>query len=152
MIRRSAFDALGSWCDDFWMYVEDVDLCRRAQHQGMTVAFTAEAVIEHRHGGASRRNLEVTAMTRSEVIISKHLYATKHLGRMHAVVFHVLVVISRWPTLLLARVIHKAWPGAPARVVVRSMMLTHLRRYYGQVLSGGDWRSPRVLDRVTSED
>jgi GT2 family glycosyltransferase len=150
MIRRSAFEALDGWCDDFWMYVEDVDLCRRARDRGMQVAFTAEAVIEHRHGGTSRSNLEAAAMTRSEVIISKHLYASRHFGGLHAAVFHGLLVASRWPTLILARLIRIIWPGAPAAVLVRSMMTGHLWPYYLQVISSGDWRSPRVLDRVDS--
>lgn len=150
MIRREVLEALGGWSTDFWMYSEDVDLCRRARNAGHSVGFTANAELEHRHGGTSRRNLASAALTRSEVIMSKHRYARRNLGLLHRTAYHVLLMLARLPSLLLARLISVVWRSAPDAVQLRSMMLSQLLPYYRRALGRG-WLSPRaVADRKTA--
>jgi len=68
----------------FWMYSEDVDLCRRARDAGHQVAVAGAATLVHAHGGASRKDSETAALTRSEVVVSRHFYASRHLGPWRA--------------------------------------------------------------------
>jgi GT2 family glycosyltransferase len=52
MVRRSAFEAIGGFDEAMFLYMEDVDLCRRSRLGGWRVRYLAEAVVEHRMGGS----------------------------------------------------------------------------------------------------
>lgn len=52
MIRRSVFERIGKFSEDFFMYSEDVDLCFKVRKYGLINYFIPSAVITH-HGGAS---------------------------------------------------------------------------------------------------
>ena len=45
--RRSLFDDIGFFDEDFWMYLEDVDLSLRAQLRGHRCLYLSEAVVYH---------------------------------------------------------------------------------------------------------
>jgi len=61
MIRRSLFEALGGFDEDFFMVYEDVDLSYRARLLGASCVVVPGAVVEH-VGGASLANLSSTAV------------------------------------------------------------------------------------------
>ena len=143
LIRRPVFEALGGFCSDFWMYSEDVDLCRRARDAGHAVAVVADATLLHAHGGTSRRDPETAALTRSEVVVSRHLYANRHFGVVHAGVYHLALAATRFVPLAPAALLAGAWRGAPGAVRVRAATWRHLARYYLGIPSRG-WRSPRA--------
>src|SRR5439155_2634693 len=52
MVRRSALEELGGWDEDFFLYSEDIDLCRRLWRSGRKVRFEPSATSVH-EGGAS---------------------------------------------------------------------------------------------------
>lgn len=56
MIRKALFDRLGGLDERFFMYFEDVDLCRRVEQLGYRVRHVAEAEVVHLLGGSSRTN------------------------------------------------------------------------------------------------
>jgi GT2 family glycosyltransferase len=74
LISRKWFDTVGGWNEDYWMYFEDIDLCKRVSENGGVIALLRDVSIIHNHGGASRINVQTTALTRSQVLISKHIY------------------------------------------------------------------------------
>jgi GT2 family glycosyltransferase len=47
LIRREAFDDLGGFVDEFFLYYDDVDLAWRARIAGMRVVYCPESVLEH---------------------------------------------------------------------------------------------------------
>jgi N-acetylglucosaminyl-diphospho-decaprenol L-rhamnosyltransferase len=53
LIRREAWDALGGFDEGYFMYAEDVDLCRRAHDAGWRVAFQPAARVGHVQGAAT---------------------------------------------------------------------------------------------------
>lgn len=53
LIRREALADLGGLDEDYYMYVEDVDICWRARKAGWTVLFCAESEIRHKKARAS---------------------------------------------------------------------------------------------------
>jgi N-acetylglucosaminyl-diphospho-decaprenol L-rhamnosyltransferase len=55
-VRRDAFEAVGGFDEQYFMYVEDVDLCWRLTRAGWTVAMCEAAEVMHRIGGSSRRH------------------------------------------------------------------------------------------------
>jgi GT2 family glycosyltransferase len=58
MVRRSLLQQLGGLDEEFFMYFEDVDLCRRLRQQGYRVRHVAEAEIVHFIGRSSGRDRE----------------------------------------------------------------------------------------------
>ena len=68
------FQKVNGWNEDYWMYFEDVDLCKRVQENGGKIVLTREVSIIHNHGGATRLNIKTAVLTKTEVLISKHVY------------------------------------------------------------------------------
>ncbi len=52
LVRRSAFDAVGGFDERFFLYMEDVDLCRRLREAGWTIRYEPSAVVRHAIGGS----------------------------------------------------------------------------------------------------
>lgn len=145
LIDRNDFDAIGGWSEEYWMYVEDADLCRKAHDIGLDIAYAPEVVVIHAHGGSSRLNVDVKSMTKLEVIISKHVYTRKHSRGVARWLTHALIMVLRLPALLLAGVLDLITLGQVPTLRVRSRMLLGLVRYYGGVLETGSWLSPGAL-------
>ena len=56
MIRRETIDRIGLIDEQFFMYCEDVDWCRRAHSMGWRVVYFPMASVSHRIGAASDKN------------------------------------------------------------------------------------------------
>ena len=54
LIRRAAWDDVGPLDEGYFMYLEEVDWCRRARLRGWQIWHQPEAVAIH-HGGSSTR-------------------------------------------------------------------------------------------------
>jgi GT2 family glycosyltransferase len=52
LVRRAAWDAIGGFAPEHWMYAEDLDLGWRAAAAGWRTWFEPSAVVRH-HGGAA---------------------------------------------------------------------------------------------------
>lgn len=52
-IKKSVFDALGQFDQEFFMYSEDLDLCWRAWLRGYKIKIASRAIINHFGGGSS---------------------------------------------------------------------------------------------------
>ncbi len=55
LIRRKAIDDVGLFDEQFFMYWEDVDLCKRMWDNGWKVAYFPKASIVHHVGGSSKK-------------------------------------------------------------------------------------------------
>ena len=144
LIDRVDYDAIGGWSPDYWMYVEDADLCRSAHDAGMRVAYTPKVQVIHAHGGSSRINVQVKSMTKLEVIISKHVYTWKHTRGIERWLTHCLIMSLRLPPLILASLLDIISLRQIPALRVRSRMLGGLLGYYRGVLRTGTWISPRA--------
>jgi GT2 family glycosyltransferase len=79
LIRKNDFQELGGWDERFWMYYEDMDLSKRASDKGWKRVMYNELVCVHSHGGSSRINHEIKALTKSTVIKSASIYINKYM-------------------------------------------------------------------------
>jgi N-acetylglucosaminyl-diphospho-decaprenol L-rhamnosyltransferase len=78
MVRRDAIAAAGGMDEGFYMYLEDVDLCRRLRDHGWEVAFFPRAGLVH------LENSSTAAVPMRRVYQharSRGIYARKHHGR-----------------------------------------------------------------------
>jgi GT2 family glycosyltransferase len=74
-VRRTAFEAVGGFDESFFMYFEEVDLCRRLAAAGWEIHFVHPARVTHL-GGASTRQV------RTEMAVA-HFRSTLHFYRRH---------------------------------------------------------------------
>jgi N-acetylglucosaminyl-diphospho-decaprenol L-rhamnosyltransferase len=77
LVRRSLLERLGGLDDGFFLYCEDMDLCRRVRLAGYRIVFEPNATTRHVGGGSSSSRgplLPVLAASRVR-------YATLHRGR-----------------------------------------------------------------------
>jgi GT2 family glycosyltransferase len=101
LLRGAALDEIGLFDEQFPMFFNDVDLCRRLWDAGWQVWFTPAAEMTH-HGGASTRQV------RREMIIESHrgfvAYYRKHYrAKLDPVTYGLTVGLLRaglWVRLL----------------------------------------------------
>jgi GT2 family glycosyltransferase len=144
MIKSDLFREIKGFDEDFWMYYEDVDICRRIHDIGRKVAFYRNMTIEHNHGGSSRINLKIASITKTEVKISQHVYISKHLAGAEKILAHIFLIIVN----LVAGFI-LALPGAVffvfPKLFVKTLVFIRLFIYYAGVLRRLTWVSPQSL-------
>ena len=66
LLRREVMERVGAWDQNYFLYVEDIDYCRRARLAGFDVRYVPGAVAYHRLGHATNAVLEVRSQ-KSEV-------------------------------------------------------------------------------------
>ncbi len=75
MLPRRVFDALGGWDAGFFMFNEDVDLCRRVHNAGMRVVYQPAVAVHHTIG--------VSKSASPRMVLERHRsmwrYYRKHL-------------------------------------------------------------------------
>ncbi|MCH9680291.1 MAG: glycosyltransferase family 2 protein, partial [Deltaproteobacteria bacterium] len=78
--RREVFEAVGLFDENFFLYFEETDLCRRCREAGWKIVYLHEAVVEHDEGAA-------TGITNKKKRVpgfwldSRRYYFLKALGR-----------------------------------------------------------------------
>ena len=55
LVRREAWQAIGGFDEQQWMYAEDTDLCWRAHRAGWRVRYEPAAVVHHAHSVAAEK-------------------------------------------------------------------------------------------------
>lgn len=93
-MSENNFNLIDKWNEDYWMYFEDVDLCKKAQINNLPCVITKEVSLFHLHGGASRVNPKTKAITKSEVIKSRHQYIAKHFSNNSQQWLHPLLMTN----------------------------------------------------------
>jgi hypothetical protein len=77
MVRRDALEAAGGLDEGFYMYLEDVDLCRRLRDRGFQIAFFPPAGLVH-HENSSTAAVPLRRVYQHAR--SRGIYARKHHG------------------------------------------------------------------------
>lgn len=145
LISKENYTLIGGFDEDFWMYFEDVDLCKRARNAGGEIAFCTDITIEHNHGGSSRINKRTAALTKTEVLISKHIYIHKHKAGIEKFLIQSFLIINNLVSLgfsALAGIIFFFIP----RLFLRTLVYGRILEYYMFALIRGSWLSPRSVN------
>jgi N-acetylglucosaminyl-diphospho-decaprenol L-rhamnosyltransferase len=98
LLRRSAVEEIGGLDDGFFMYCEDIDLCRRLRDAGYDIRFVPEAVVTH-EGGASAPRASLLPV----LAASRLRYARKHRGRAGALLERLGVALGALTHALVSR-------------------------------------------------
>ena len=144
-ISRNWFDKIKGWNEDYWLYFEDVDLCKKVFDSGGKVAVTRKATIFHQHGGASRLNVKTKALTKTEVIISKHVYISNQFSAGIQIYLQSILIIGVLLEKTLLSILSLFLFFIP-KLKVNRLMLKNLLVYYFNALQKQTWISPRAMN------
>ncbi len=144
LMSREIFSRLNGFDEDYWMYSEDVDLCRRVRDLGGEIALFNKITIEHNHGGSSRINSRTTSVTKTEVQISRHLYISKHIRGFEKFLMHSLIITDNILTGLIAFIAGLIFFFIP-KLFVRVPIFRRLLGYYAGVIHQGRWVSSQSV-------
>lgn len=105
LIRRDLFEQVGGFDEQFFMYAEETDLCRRLHRLGATVYYNPESRLIHLGGGS-----QATPGKRlTQFYTSQELYFQKYYGRAgqkayRAIsIFRCILRLGLWTSLTLVR-------------------------------------------------
>ena len=87
MMRRDVFERAGLFSEDYFMYAEDLDLCRKVVRAGYSNYYVAAGEVIH-YGGKSSTPLWATAMKWKSIL---HYCARNH-GRSYALLFRLAMI------------------------------------------------------------
>ncbi len=144
LISRTDLGRLAGWNEKFWLYYEDVDLCLRASRLGMRAACTTALSLRHDHGGASRRDEETSILTRTEVIISRHVYVQENFAGAYRVAFHASLLIREITALGLCALADLLTLSQLTVLRLRSGVLKGLLTHLVGAARRRSWQSPRA--------
>ena len=99
LMRRGLFNALGGFDDNFFVYLEDVDLSLRARRAGWRNVYLTDAQAYHKGGGTSA---QVLGRRLFYSLHSRLQYGRKHFSRPQ----RVLLALITWLVEPLTRIIH----------------------------------------------
>ncbi|MFV5691868.1 glycosyltransferase family 2 protein [Flavobacterium sp. LT1R49] len=144
-ISRDWFNKIKGWNEDYWLYFEDVDLCKKVSDKGGKVAVTRKATIFHQHGGASRLNVKTKALTKTEVIISKHVYINNQFPAAIQLYLHSLLILGVLSEKIILSLLSLFLFFIP-KLKVNRLMLKNLSIYYFNAIQKQTWISPRAMN------
>lgn len=105
-MRRQVFEELGGFDEDFFMYLEDVDLCKRAANLGVNVCYRPEIIVTHTIGGSSR-HVPIHALAYRHRSI--WTYYRKHLRAKLADPFVVGFLVLRFTVLSVGALLRQVF-------------------------------------------
>jgi GT2 family glycosyltransferase len=144
LIKSTLFNQINKWDqDNYWMYYEDVDLCRKVVSLSKKIALLRNFELRHSHGGSSRRNPATTAITKSEVVTSNHMFVQIYTQGINRVALHSLMVVNTLISWLLRTLLTLPvfWKDS-----FQSNLLTLVAiiQYYIHAPIRGTWKSKRL--------
>ncbi|KKU89017.1 MAG: Glycosyl transferase, family 2 [Microgenomates group bacterium GW2011_GWF2_47_9] len=77
LVKRDSFDKLGGFDERFFMYLEDVDLGKRANEKNMRVVYCPHSTIRHEGGASSKNKYKIMHNAWYD---SRKKYYLKHFG------------------------------------------------------------------------
>ena len=144
LIKKDFFKKIGKWSENiFWMYSEDPDICLKTAKNGKKIALLRNVELEHLHGGSSRRNPKTTAITKSEVVTSSHVFIHEHTRGINRLVLHLVIMINTLASWLLRTIITLPFFW---KELFRANLLTLIAiiKYYLGALIRSSWKSKRL--------
>ena len=131
LLKKKDFDTIGGWDERFWMYSEDMDFGKRAFESNVFPCVIYDMDYYHMHGGSSRKNDEIKLITKSELIVSKHIFIDKHLKGLEGRMSHFLLIIVTSLNLIFL---------FPFSSFHRSLFI-RLLRYWKKSIKNDQWKS-----------
>ena len=92
MMRRSLFEQIGLFSNDYFMYAEDLDLCYKARQSGYKNYYIPNATIFHFGGGSTQRRPSDFAVVMMRASVWRFLRKTR--GQIYGLGYRCSLLIS----------------------------------------------------------
>jgi N-acetylglucosaminyl-diphospho-decaprenol L-rhamnosyltransferase len=93
MIKRSAFEEIGMFCTDYFMYSEDIDICYRLRKAGWKTFYVPTAVVVH-YGGESSSKSAVNVFSSVMMLESRWRYFMKTHSHLYCWFYRLSIFIA----------------------------------------------------------
>jgi GT2 family glycosyltransferase len=123
LLRRSALEAVGVFDENYFLYTEEVDLCRRLADAGWELWWVPQAGAVH-EGAASSRQVEEASYL--QLYRSKVQFYRKFGGAKEAERFKRYLRLAYWPRMVVARLLTPALPSGRKRASLYHRLLSEL--------------------------
>lgn len=104
MVRKSAFEKIGGFDANYFMYVEDMDLCYRMKKAGFKTKFSPSVVFMHLGQGSSNRGFAVLNIYKGIL----HFFKTHKPGTLYLIA-HLLLRFKAVTVYLLGRITNNSY-------------------------------------------
>jgi GT2 family glycosyltransferase len=98
LARRDVLEQIGGWDAGFFLYCEDIDLCKRVSTAGYGVRYEPSAVVVHDGGGSAPR-----AELLPHLAASRVRYARLHRGGLGSLAERAGIALEAMTHMLLSR-------------------------------------------------
>ena len=145
MISREWLQQINGWNEDYWMYYEDIDLSKRVHVSNGKVGLLTSCEIIHDHGGSSRINMKTASLTKTEVLISKHVYIQTHFKGIERLISFLFLILYTLISKIILGIFGILLFFIP-KMRLNVYLLSKLIRYYFSSLIRGSWLSPNSMN------
>jgi GT2 family glycosyltransferase len=97
MIRKRLFNLLGGFDEQFFLYFEDNDLCKRVVDKGKKIAILPKANVMHNWGGSTPKTKKIRKIFNQ----SRYKYFMKHYGIVWALTVEFFARLSKEKAITL---------------------------------------------------
>ena len=101
LIRKEDYIKIGGWDEEFWMYYEDMDICKRAKSFNINTIFYNDLYCYHFHGKSSRKDFNTKIKTKVQVVKSSLIYINKHYNGIQANILSFSILFSVFIELII---------------------------------------------------
>lgn len=92
MVRKEVFDDIGLFDENFFLYFEEVDLCRRARQKGWTTHYVPQSRVVHL--GSVSTGMGTWQRIPTYWLDSRLYYYEKHFGKFYATLATLLLFVG----------------------------------------------------------
>lgn len=143
-MKRDLYLQLGGFYEGFWMYYEDVDICRRINREKGKVVRLNNVTVIHNHGGSSRVNKKTASITKTEVHISRHLYVSRNIKGAEGAFIQIFLVANNIISGAIMAAAGLIFFFVPA-LFLRTTIFFRLMGYYAGAALRRSWIGPRSV-------
>jgi GT2 family glycosyltransferase len=143
-MSKNWFVKVNGWNEKYWLYYEDVDICKKVIKQGGKIVLLRNTSILHKHGGASRINIQTKALTKTEVLISKHVYFHEHTKGFEQILIQILILVFLFLEKTILALLGGIFFFIP-KLKVNIYIYKNLLAYYFSAICNKSWTSPRSM-------
>jgi GT2 family glycosyltransferase len=87
MIRQTVWRDVGGWPENYFMYAEDIDLCKRVLEAGFHIWYVPQCAVRHLNGGSSKGGATAKIRRSWRSFVSMTKFMTRHYGRIHGLLY-----------------------------------------------------------------
>lgn len=144
MLSKKWFNEIGGWSKEFWMYSDDLEICKKTANKKGKIALLSEVQVYHKHGGSTRKNIETAAITKPEVVKSKHVYIQKHYKNSEKIMAHTILIFEFLLFKSALAIIGLLFFFIP-KLNLQTKIFINLFEHYISVIKKGNWFSEKLI-------